>query len=271
MSAALAGLTFGLIGLLVGLAIGLIAGSRHVLTHFVAFGLLGLLAGLLVGLSESPVVAATVAAAIGLAGQFVPSLLSGSRSKAESDKSRSVVLVLGRGRLRRGSRPAREPTSASTSTSTPPPSSTPDPPGDEVRWLLPFCLMAIAGVLLGIALRVNNALSFAPRNYRSQLWSEGFTAEQIQKMMDRFADERKYIPAPVAPLTSLLTNPQRASLEQVLSRAAGMSGANATARVDFIRANAPPESRIKEFIDELRQRQTTDEEIFQTLKSRYGK
>jgi hypothetical protein len=261
---AAAGLISGLIGLFVGIGLGLLANGRKSVVAFVGFALLGCLAGLTIGLSESPVIAAAIAAAIGLIGQLAPSLLKGGTGKAQPPLQR----LRGLPRARRG-RP-RKPVAGAAEVQ--PVARNRNPaapdPGHDIRWLVPFSALAIVGILLGITIRVNNALSFANADYPSRLASEGFTPAQIQKIMDRFVEETKYAPPPELPLTSLLSSEARSTLKEMWPKVAAIGTPGE--KLDFLRDNAPPDSGVARFINAERAKGTPDETILKDLEARSG-
>lgn len=118
-----------------------------------AFGFagLGLAFGVALGLSSSPVLGASLAAGFALIGTLIPLYFP---KTATAD----------------------------------PTGTTPVPRLAPVGvWLFPFAVSTILGMVLGLALRVNDALDFRPQNLRERFLAQGFTEKQATDIMERLA------------------------------------------------------------------------------------
>jgi hypothetical protein len=125
------------------------------------FAALGLAVGLVLGLSTVPLIGAVVAAGFALVGTLL-----------------SIYL------------PKPAPPPAPPPPAPPPPVSTVAPLPIRV-WLFPFAITTILGMLLGICLRVNDALYFRSESLRDRFASVGFTPPQIEGIMERLANSIK--------------------------------------------------------------------------------
>jgi hypothetical protein len=108
--------------------------------------LFGALCGIIVGLSKSPIVAPLVAGGLVLAERIVQSYIA-----AKTNAATTLQPLI---------------------------------PKDAFAWFFPACLGAIIGILGGIYIRANDALSH-PRDIRQALRARGFTADQATRIMDR--------------------------------------------------------------------------------------
>ena len=235
MFASLSDVGLGLLAFLAGVATGLWLQARQQQSTSWGIALLGALVGLLVGLSSSPVVAGTITAAFALATTLLPKFLERRADREDS--------------------------------------ATAEPPSDstrELRWLLPFSALAMVGVIVGITLRVNNALDFGSRNLREEFREQGFTDDQVDRIMDRLAGE--VTPSKrdeTADKTGLLHG-QGSTLgwPEVWSFADVMSD---DSKLDFIRRQAPAADyqETNEVIDRMLREGKTVEEIVTELKSKF--
>jgi hypothetical protein len=70
------------------------------------------------------------------------------------------------------------------------------------KWLFPFGAALFLGTLFGLTLHVNNVLDFSSRDLREQYRSQGFTDDQIQRLMEshvKAATEKPTPPESVQP------------------------------------------------------------------------
>jgi hypothetical protein len=115
------------------------------------FAALGLAFGMTLGLSNTPVLGTSIAAGFALIGTLLPA-------------------------YRRQPEPGESGTSAQAFQTIP-----------VGVWLFPFAVAMTLGMLIGIELRVNDALDLRGENLHDQLLRKGFTEQQTEQIMDRLA------------------------------------------------------------------------------------
>ena len=103
------------------------------------------------GLSNAPVIGASIAAGFALIGTLLPAY----RRQAEPGESGSLAPAL--------------------------------PTIPVGVWLFPFAVALNLGMVIGIELRVNDALDLRGENLHDQLLRKGFTEVQTEQIMDRLA------------------------------------------------------------------------------------
>jgi hypothetical protein len=157
------------------------------------FGNLGLVCGMALGLSASPVLAATITAIFTLAGVLVPIYLGSPRAAGESEGSL---------------------------------------PGDPQRWLGPLASWLALGLIVGIFLRVNDALNFS-ENLRSRYQAQGFNDSEINTIMAGVSTTlAKQTPGPAGEQdrTNLQAQERPENWAKLLA--------------DLVRPNDPPETNL---------------------------
>ncbi len=148
-----------LVGLLSGVVIGWLLRTKS--ATGAGFAALGATAGLMIGLSVSPVVATAVTTILGLLTVLVPVYF-----QDQANRQAAAQATAGQ------------------------PNPTPPSLPPLGLWLFPFAGMLLVGVLAGVAIRVNDALNFAPApnpSFPERYQAMGFTKDQIKAIMDGHA------------------------------------------------------------------------------------
>src|SRR5262245_21222352 len=141
----------------VALITGIVLG-RIVKPHFTfvaGYACLGLVSGMALGLSASPVLGATITGVFTLAAVVIPILLKNTSEGA----------------------PSNQPSPRCVGTTAP------------VHliaigeWLFPLAMSLVLGMLVGVAMRVNDALNFEPADLRERYRAQGFSEKQVEMIM----------------------------------------------------------------------------------------
>lgn len=172
----------GSVALLIGIVIGGLL-TWKTRTNVLGASALGLLVGVIIGLSASPVVATAVTAGFGLATHLVNTFLTTRKAPpAEGVCTNSEARQL-------------------------------------FHLLGPFALLTVAGLLLGVTIRVNDYLYFRDADLKEYYTAKGFNEAQVEEIMDRLAANVSSEPPPGGTVVSLLSNTERIKWESVWSNA----------------------------------------------------
>jgi hypothetical protein len=182
------------------------------------FAALGLLFGMVLGLSATPIIGATVTAGLALAGTALQAYLSMKTPEAGH-------------------------------------AAIPRPDG---RWLLPFASFCVAGIILGIAMRANDVLSFssAVPNLKEHYLAQGFTEPQVTAIMAAMAKnlqsekppalalaDTKLALADTKPRTTLQSAEAKADARLYLPVVEGLGIKDPKARLEALKVRVKLETR----------------------------
>jgi hypothetical protein len=153
-----------------------------------------MIVGMALGLSTSPVLAGAITAGFALIGTLLPIYL-----------------------------PKSEAAEAPEEETTPKPKPEPPRPISVNVWLFPFATATALGMILGIALRVNDALDFHhDPSLREQFLGQGFTEQQTTEIMERLAKTIRDATSVSSALDSVATIQAKAKSANSAARETGL-------------------------------------------------